>query len=273
MVLVDWASPPERGPLKNVLNLNPEIRKILKIVEVSPDIAARHQKDSPFSEVHAMNTGFRHMSGTFFGRIDQDTLIGDRFVTWFYRQFHVEDYGFPWPLVAFSGRRNLSDEQSASYRDYVFNEEKSKEAQICHPDNFYSRVWPQHAPGEKRRPRMFLFYGGAVGILLVERNLYEKAQGFNEDFIYMNNMDIEFLNRLRQVSPFYNLGLKCDADFYHLNHTRSDGAEYDLFQPHADTTGARQTNPMIIRKKVLHNDNPPNWGLLDEDVQVYSLNG
>ena len=101
VILVDWASPEQNGPLKKVLELNSSIKKILKIVEVSPAIAKKHQKDSPFSEVHAMNVGFRKSSGQFFGRIDQDTLIGNRFIDWFYNDFHVKDFGFEWPLVAF----------------------------------------------------------------------------------------------------------------------------------------------------------------------------
>ena len=263
VILTDWASPEKNGSLYSRLELDSDIKQILKIVEVSPAIAAKHQKDSPFSEVHAMNVGFRKSSGKFFGRIDQDTLIGERFVNWFYNEFHVKDYGFQWPLVAFSGRRNLSDEESVDYKKYIYDETLSKTVEICHPHNFYSRV----IPGTQN---MFLFYGGAVGILLVERNLYEEAKGFNEDFIYMNNMDTEFLNRLRDAGSFYNLGLKCDGDFYHLNHTRADGAAQDTSQPHLDGDGERQTNPVLIRRQKIVNQNPVNWGLNDEDLTIHT---
>ena len=262
VILVDWASPKQNGPLKKVLELNSSIKKILKIVEVPPPIANKHQKDSPFSEVHAMNVGFRHSSGKFFGRIDQDTLIGNRFIDWFYKDFHVKDFGFEWPLVAFSGRRNLSDAQSVHYKNYVYDDTLSRTVEICHPNNFYSRLLPD-------AKHMFLFYGAAVGILLVERELYEKAKGFNEDFIYMNNMDTEFLNRLRTGNSFYNLGLKCDADFYHLNHSRRDGAMQDTSQPHLDGDGSRKTNPVLIRHQQISNNNPPDWGLNSEDLTVF----
>ena len=266
VILVDWDSPLSNGPLAKVLELNENIKSILKIVEVGPDIAAKYQKDSPFSEVHAMNVGFRKSSGQFFARIDQDTLIGPRFVNWFYNEFYEKDYGFEWPKVAFSGRRNLDAEQSTSPDEWVFDDKKSREVEICHPNNFYSRV---AANGKK----MFLFYGAAVGIMIVERDLYLQEKGFNEEFIYMNNMDTEFMNRLCGRTSFYNLGLKVDGDFYHLNHTRADGAAHDVSQPHAKDIGKRLTNPSLIRNQPMPNNNPEDWGLDGEDLQIFTLNG
>jgi len=267
VIVSDWASPTENGPLRNALVLNPEIRQILKIVEVPLEMAAPYQKDSPFSEVHAMNVAFRKSNAQFFARIDQDTLIGERFISWFYNEFREIDRGFEWPKVLFSGRRNLTEKQSENYRDIIFDDEASRRVAVCHADNFYSRVLP--AGGKS----MFLFYGGAVGILIVERTLYEDLKGFNEDFIYMNNMDTEFLNRLARKTSFYNLGLKCDGDFYHLNHTRSEGAETDDKQPHADQTGKRKTNPDLIRRGEIPNNNPFDWGLNSEEISVYSFDG
>ena len=79
IILTDWSSPEENGPLSSVLKLSDSTRSILKIAEVPREVAQRYQKDSPFSEVHAMNLGFRQSRGKFFARIDQDTLIGQRF--------------------------------------------------------------------------------------------------------------------------------------------------------------------------------------------------
>ena len=117
---------------------------------------------------------------------------------------------------------------------------------------------------------MLLFYGGAVGIMIIDRNLYTSHKGFNEEFIYMNNMDTEFINRLRMGNDFYNLGLKCDADFYHLHHPRTDGAKGDT-QVHAPEEGSRSTNPDLIRTEQIPNRNSPNWGLNDEELPIHSL--
>ena len=268
VVLTDWASPESNGPLRHCLKLNSSISQILKIVEVPPSIASRYQRNSPFSEVHAMNVGFRKMSGQYFGRIDQDTLIGERFIKWFYNEYQVADYGFSWPRVLFSGRRNLNEIQSENYKTYLYDDKSSRSIEICHPNNFYSRVHPRNP---KNR---LLFYGGAVGILIVDRKLYEKTKGFNEEFIYMNNMDTELLNRLRQEGPFYDLGLKCDGDFYHLHHTRADGASGTHQQPHDDCeAGCRPTNPDLIRRESIPNSNPLDWGLNSEELSVFTFNG
>lgn len=263
VILTDWASPVENGPLVKRLDLNDEIKSIIKIVEVPPDIANKHQKDSPFSEVHAMNVGFRKSCGKFFGRIDQDTLIGPRFIDWFYDEYHEIDLGFDWPLVAFSGRRNLSAEQSLDPDILIFDDNRYREVEICHPNNHFSRVVPNGK-------HMMLFYGGAVGIMIVERNLYDQHKGFNEDFVYMNNMDTEFMNRLRHKNPFYNLGLRCDADFYHINHDRSEGAAGDI-QLHAESAGSRPTNPGLIRSEDVVNKNPDDWGLDSENLEIHTF--
>jgi hypothetical protein len=118
---------------------------------------------------------------------------------------------------------------------------------------------------------MFLFYGGAVGILLVSRDLYKAAKGFNEDFIYRNNIDTEFLNRLRTSTPFYNLGLRCDGDFYHLYHRRADREAQDSSPSPSISKGERKTNPVLIRREIIKNNNPDDWGLNSEELGVFSL--
>jgi hypothetical protein len=264
VIITDWGTPKNYRPLRDSLNLNDEIKSILKIIEVPLRIANRYQLNSPFSEVHAMNAAFRRSSGAFFGRIDQDTLIGDRFVDWFYRHFH-EDYtlNVDWPLVAFSGRRNLDPEQSKSPYQFIFDKKRYKEVKICHSNNFYSRIHPN-------KQSMMLFYGGAVGILLIHRDLYKKHKGYNENFIYMNNMETEFLNRLKSRNDFYNLGLKSDGDFYHLHHSRKDGAKEDS-QLHAKESGSRKTNPPLMREAEPFNPNSDNWGLKNEQLNIFTF--
>ena len=264
VVLVDWASP--EAPLLITLQdiLNDEISGILKLVTVSPKVAKKYQKDSPFSEVHAMNCGFRRMSGKYFARIDQDTLVGQRFINWFYKDFEVNDHGFDWPKVAFCSRRNLTLAQSKphNFKGLILDPVLSKTIEICHEQNHYGRL----TDGEIFQP----IYGGAVGILLVERGVYEKHKGFNENMIYMNNMDVEFFNRLVAEEPLYNLNLKINADFYHQHHSRADGAKNDSTQPHSQHEGSRQTNPLAFRNKAKNNVNRENWGLKDAKLPINS---
>lgn len=265
VVLVDWCS--KRMPLKEAIahRLCPQSKGVLKIVTVPPDIANKHQGDSPFSEVHAMNVGFRKMSGKHFARIDQDTLIGQRFVSWFHNEFEVKDYGWPWPRASFCSRRNLDESQShhSAFRDFIYDQQLSKKVEICHEHNHYSRLMPNK--------KIFPFYGGAVGVMMVERECYLENLGFNEKLVYMNSMDTEFMNRIAAKEDIYNLCLAIDADFYHQFHSRDDGASNDATQPHAQQEGDRKTNPLDVRNKLIPNTNPDNWGLLDENLEVTEL--
>jgi hypothetical protein len=249
-VLVDWASPDK--PLKEVLVLNDEIKKILKIITVDKKIALKYQKNSPFSEVHAMNCGFRHISGKHFMRIDQDTLVGYRFIDWFFNEYEVKNYGFEWPKVCFSGRRNLNLKQSFGYKSIIKDEKLSKEIDILHPLCYQNRIYPI--------PRIHSFYGCAVGIMMVEKNLYEQEKGFNEELIYMNQMDVEFLNRLcEQGNSIYNLSQKTEADFYHQHHPKVKGS----YAPD------RKSNSQAYRNNIFENNNPKNWGLKEENLEIF----
>ena len=265
VVLVDWCS--RSGSLKESIasRLVPETKGLLKIVTVPPDIADKHQGDSPFSEVHAMNVGFRQMEGKHFARIDQDTLIGQRFMDWFYHEYEVKDYGWTWPRAAFCSRRNLSEDQShhSVFRDYIYDQDLAMKVDICHEHNHYSRLMPNE--------QIFSFYGGAVGVMMVDRDCYLEHKGFNEDLVYMNSMDTEFLNRIAAKEEIYNLCLSIDGDFYHQYHGRSDGASNDTTQPHAQHEGERKTNDLDIRNKMIDNPNPDNWGLLDEDLEITKI--
>lgn len=261
VVLVDWASPNPEKTLKDVLKLNSYIKKILKIVTVPKDIANKYQKDSPFSEVHSMNVGFRNMEGEYFARIDNDTLIGNRWIKWFYHDREKLNYDVK---IAFSGRRNLSEDQSkeSNYKLIINNDLISRNVEICHNHNHYSRLMP---PG-----RIYPFYGGAVGIMLVRDYLYLEYKGFNEDLIYMNNMDTEFINRMvMDDNEVFNLSLCTDADFYHQHHARSDGAAGDITQPHAKENGKRKTNADETRYKSIENNNSSEWGLLNEELELF----
>lgn len=259
LVLVDWASPDK--PLKDILpkKINNHIKSILKIVTVPPLTAQKYQKDSPFSEVHAMNCAFRNTSGKYFMRIDQDTLVGYRFINWFYNIFGVKDFGFKWPRAAFSGRRNLSSQESLDFRRIIRDEKLSKEIDILHPINYNNTIFP--------KPMIIPFYGSAVGIMIVERGLFMEEKGFNEELIYMNQMDVEFLNRIAHKEPIYNLSRKIENDFYHQNHDRSEAAASDL-QIHASGSGDRITNSLLYRSNIFKNPNTSDWGLNNEDLNI-----
>lgn len=250
-ILTDWCSPDK--PLKDVLNLNDYIKSILKIVIVPKNVALKYQGESPFSEVHAMNCCFRNMSGKYFLRIDQDTVVGYRFLNWFFNEFGEKKYDFKWPKCGFSGRRNLTKKQSRKFAHYIKCNKFSNRANIFHPYNFYNYI-------ELSSKKIYPFFGGAVGVMLVERNIYEKEKGFNEELVYMNQMDVEFFNRLLLKTSIYNIGQKTNCDFYHQYH------EYpgeNLSFP------KRAKNSLAFRRVIFENSNKENWGLKDESLEIF----
>src|ERR1039458_2637825 len=81
VIVTDWGS---KVPLKDVLNLNATAAKITRFLEVPIEVVKEVQKDSPFAEVLALNAAARRANGQYIGRIDQDTLAGERFLRFFF---------------------------------------------------------------------------------------------------------------------------------------------------------------------------------------------
>lgn len=76
----DWGSV---EPLRDAVRLSHEACRIARFVEVPVEVARAHQRDSVFAEVLANNTAIRRATGRFVARIDQDTLVGPRFLAAF----------------------------------------------------------------------------------------------------------------------------------------------------------------------------------------------
>src|SRR6478672_1696243 len=90
VLVADWGS---NIPLRDVLRLTPAAAQITSFILIPPEIARPLQKDSPFPEVLALNAAARRARGAYIGRIDQDTLVGQRFLKVFF-QLHAQ----LWPL-------------------------------------------------------------------------------------------------------------------------------------------------------------------------------
>ena len=242
IIIVDWGS--FLSNLHKILNIDEKIKKIIKFIIVPFKMASYYNSDSCFSEVHAMNCAFRRMSGDFFIRIDQDTMVGKRFINFLIKSKKI-------PNVSFSGRRDFKEDQKGNI-DYYYNiikNKKSLEIPIAHIKNAYNKFNKNH---------LFCFYGSAVGCLMVEKKAFEKVSGFNEELIFLNQMDVDLFNRLSIDHQIYNLGLKVNFDFYHQYHDRSENI-------------SRVQNSIVYRKSILPNENSPSWGLKNEKLEVFKF--
>ena len=209
VLVADWGSD---VPLREVVALGPAAARIVSFVTVPPALARALQRDSPFPEVLALNAAARRARGAYIGRIDQDTLVGERFLRWLFesiegmRPLGVQDATLETALL-FANRRSIP------YRFAVG----------CPPLWTVERflVWfGRRLPIETG----LVFYRNAVGIWLLHRDLWCECGGYDEHMIYMNDMEIDMATRLMSKYPMIDLGTLVDYDFYHLDHYHPRGS-------------------------------------------------
>lgn len=240
IVLIDWGS---EVPLKSVLTLNNEARSLLKIIEVPPNIANKYNLDSPYSCVHAINTGIRRSQGEYILFCDGDTYV---------------------PLNSMKSIFNLLNE--GVLNEYPINKmlllasryHIPKSFQKTMPeiediDNFIEKNLDNLAHD---RINVDNFMGTATAYLM-SKDLWFECRGFDEKLIYWGWFDIDLFHRLKpkyQVIDMENIGVS----FFHLEHyTDSKNRSMEKENP-------RKGNPMIYPTAFAPNGE--DWGLFSENL-------
>lgn len=197
VLVSDWGS---ETPLSTVVSLSPAAHRLTRFVHVPPALARAREGDSPFPEVLALNAVARRASGDFVGRIDQDTLVGSRFLRWFFQQAPDPD------ALYFANRRELPFRFAAALPSL----------------GTVSRFVAEHG---ERMPVLrtnkltgHLYWTSAVGIWLASRDVWNEAGGYDERLIFYNWMETDMIHRLRETHPIVDLGVETRWDFYHLEH-------------------------------------------------------
>jgi len=244
IVVADWGSDP---PLSDTLEIDPAAARVTRFVLVPPILAATLQLDSPFPEVIALNAAARRARGDYIGRIDQDTLVGARFLATFFDLCEGKQR-LDVPLdsaLLFSGHRHVP------YRLAV----------RCPP------LWAVTRFVERRGRALPLegsdsaspFYLKAVGIWLLHRRLWHECGGYDERMIYMNGMEANMIHRLMTTYPIVDLGRLAGHDFYHLEH-------YHPWATRRSSTH-RKVNPHLpFWTPDRMNPNGDAWGLAAHDL-------
>lgn len=246
IVVADWGSDP---PLKDVLELNEFARRAVRFFLVPRKLAIELQKDSPFPEVLALNAAARRAKGEYIGRIDQDTLVGKRFLQTFFELFDAKRR-LDVPLASallFSGHRHIP------YRLAV----------RCPPTWVVNRFVDCRGAGltVEGKDTPSPFYLKAVGIWLIHRRLWHECGGYDEKMIYMNGMEANMMHRLMKKYRMVDLGSIVDHDFYHLEH-------YHPWAPRKPSTH-RKVNPHLpFWAPDLMNPNGASWGLAAHFLQA-----
>ena len=247
IIVADWGSD---VPLSDVVALGPAAVGIVSFLRVPPTLARELQRDSPFPEVLALNAAARRARGQFIGRIDQDTLVGERFLHWL---FDAVEQGRPLdgtdvPIettLLFANRRSIP---------YRF-------AALCPRLPVVERFLAWFA----RRLRIEtgrVFYNIDVGVWLLHRDLWRACGGYDERMIYMNDMEIDMVTRLRSKYPIIDLGALVGYDFYHLDHYHPRGSRSSSM--HRTVNSQRPLPPMGFQPS------GDGWGLAAYPLEVAS---
>lgn len=245
VVLTDWGS---EEPLGNVLALSRRAAAIVSFVHVPSALASTLQKDSPFPEVLALNAAARRARGAYIGRIDQDTLVGRRFLS---LMFDLHEGRFPCQTrpesrMFFSNQRMLP---------YSFASRSPALAAVERFVDWYGRLLVM----EHRNPHA-VYYSAGVGIWLLHRHLWHECGGYDERMIYMNRMEVNMVRRLQRKYALIDLGPLVGHDFYHLEHYRPGTVRRS--STHRKVNGRDFDAPSDM------NPNGDDWGLVRHDLPV-----
>lgn len=244
VVVADWGS---TVPVHEMLQLTPDAARITRFLVMPPDLAAAHNRDSPFAEVFPINAAVRRARGRYIGRIDQDTLITAPFLRNFFDRFGGTTSGEESGLM-FSARKQVPF-------SYVKHERSLAEIEQC------IEVWGSLAIPEEART----FYASPVGVILASRDIWHAARGYDERLIYYWYMDLDFAKRVALEQPLRNIGEEFGYDIFHLEH-------FPLWRWRGTH---RKLNPETVRLQtpVGMQVNSVNWGLGDADIPTIQVAG
>lgn len=202
IIVADWGS---LEPLAEAVKLSQEAARIVRYLYIPAETATEKQQDSPFSEVFALNAAARRSRGDYIGRIDQDTLVGRRFLKWFFSALDSASVPFALPSTAMiSNRRRIPYSFAVRCPPFAIA--------ASYVDLFHAVLPRMESPPADR------YWQCYIGILLMHRSLWETARGYDESFIHYGYMEFDFFLRLCKKFPGLDLGPLVGWDFYHLDH-------------------------------------------------------
>jgi hypothetical protein len=250
VLVADWGS---EVPLAEVVTLQPTAAAITSFITVPPDLARDLQADSPFPEVLALNAAARRAKGRYIGRIDQDILVGGRFLEDFLGWVGEGPQDGRWEkALMFANRRRIP---------YRFVSQGPNFANVT---RFVKLAGASLKVERHNRHTGNLFWTSYVGIWMLHRNLWDECGGYDERMIYYNWMEADMICRLRPAYPIVDLGAMTGHDFYHLEHYHPRTALFA--RPHViKNKPVNLTGPPPVR-----HPNGPDWGLRQHTLEITS---
>ena len=251
ILVTDWGS---KIPLHTVLQLSPAAARLISFIIVPPALAQEIQGDSPFSEVVALNGAARRANGQCVGRIDQDTLVGTRFLRTFLELYEgKQQLDVPLESALMLSNRHQIPFRFASRCPSFWEADRF----IRWFGRFLGREM-YHLP-----PRLFLRI--IVGIWLVHRDVWYECAGYDERMKCYYWMETDMILRLMQREhTVVDLGKLVDYDLYHLEH----------YTPRIDwpEDASRKANPAIDLNNppedLEFHPNSEDWGGIQYPLEV-----
>jgi glycosyltransferase involved in cell wall biosynthesis len=248
VIVSDWGS--EGVTLRDAAVLTEQARRITRFLTVPPALAKEKQQDSPFGEVIAINAAARRARGDYIGRIDQDTLVGPRFLRWFFDSIEATQPAFPIQTTAMiSNRRRIPYHFAVRTPRFPLVER--------YVETLGPRVLPAMAAADPQR-----YWEVYIGIVLFHRDLWADCEGYDESFLYYGYMEFDLFLRLLTTYGGADIGPLVGEDFFHLDHVPA----WKVWR-----TVARKINVM---RRPGENEPPtmrpngPGWGLADHDLPL-----
>lgn len=252
IIVTDWGS---KIPLHNVLQLNRFAKRLVTFINVPQKLAKELQKDSPFSEVHALNAAARRVKGQYIGRIDQDTLAGKIFFKKFFDLYE----GSQTTEVPLDSALLFANRRSIPYR-FAF-----QCPSIGHVDRFIRLFGSSLKVWLRKSNWPDVFWTSYVGIWMVHKDLWYECSGYDEQLIYYDLMEVDMISRLKQKYEVVDLGKLVNYDFYHLDHYPSRRYWSIIF-------ANRKANCNVDFDKPPEEFHPNNddWGLIGYPLEMIS---
>lgn len=238
----DWGSP--LPPLREVLPLNEQARRIATFCTVPREIATRHNGDGVYSYPAAANVPIRRARGQFIFSMDSDAYMPQETAAFLLRLAAGEQLpgidlatSFFWLSRLHIPYGFLTENRSIAELDSFIRDQ---------PDKLVLTG----------KCNLKEFRGGAVAIF-GRRELFHQIRGYNESLIYWGWADVDIHYRLAMAAQAHDLWDLC-ARMYHLEHYPTRGS----------VVGNRKHNPMEIPTTAIVNG--LSWGLADEAVDISS---
>lgn len=224
LVIVDWGS---ECPLHTALDLLPVADRFVRFIIVPPEIAAKHNGDSPFSSALSVNVGVRRCRGEYIAQTSGDVI-------------HPQNFFDNFLEIIQSG------EASSANTLYVIpSREIPMELVNEHPDiETLHQYLLTNVNALALRPIMPVLLGGA-GVLLMHKDLWRESQGLDERLKWWGWSDIDLIMRI---------GLK-----HHIINISDVNSElYVLHLQHPTQSSQGKINPFVFNPLTV---NEIDWGL------------